>query len=328
VALLALTLVAGLTAGCGAPERPLSLGFKEVPSDVVLGAQTPASTTVTAPAASTALTPLPPIIVALPPPPFEIGRRPSPPPPPVATCATADPLRAPSLEAPANIEAPPADGQYLFRNKGTFEVSGPDARRGSFPATSVRTVKLLSKDESGRVFDFTVAETLGDITTTTTYRVVRSARLEAAAEGTAEAGLYIRRVESRRPDGQSAVFTPAPELKLASLPLVRGERVEARGFDPTTATTMSFVSTVAGKARVDACGEPLDSFTLELTEGAVLSPGQNLEFAATYAVGTQFGGVILRETVAFSGTDGDAGVSRSNTSTITQTPRRGVAPNS
>ena len=318
---VALALAVALsTAGCGAPERPLSLGFKEIPSDVVLGAQTP-STTEAPEAAGPATSPLPPIVVALPPPRFEPGRRPVSEPPEVNTCPAADPLQAPAVEAPTGIEAPPADGQYLFRNQGTFEVSGPDARRGTFPATSLRTVKRLSIDEDRRVFDFSVAETLGDITTTTTYRVIRRAELDAVPQDAGDAGIYIRQVESRQVGGETAVFTPTPELKLATLPLIRGERVEARGVDPVTATTMSFVSTVAGKARVDACGEPLDSFTLELTEGTVLSPEQNLEFAATYALGTQFGGLILRETVAFTGTDGDAGVSRSNTATISQPPR-------
>lgn len=298
------------------------MGFKEVPSDVVLGAPTTTPAPDTGPADdSSGLVVLPPSIVTLPPPPFEISERPPPPAPSRPACPSADPLRAPSVEAPSTIDAPPVNGQYLFRNQGTFDVSGPEARRGAFPATSLRTVVVVSRSEDGRVFDFSVSEVLGDITTKTTYRVVNTPALGAAAEGTADAGLYIRQIESTRPSGERAVFTPTPDLPLAALPLVRGAKVEARGVDPTTATTMSFTSTVAGKARVDACGEPLDSFTLELTEGTLLSPRQDLEFAATYAVGTQFGGLILRETVAFTGTDGDAGVSRTNTATISQEPR-------
>ncbi|HUR50412.1 MAG TPA: hypothetical protein VMY88_12910 [Acidimicrobiales bacterium] len=323
--LLPALLSATLTAGCGAPERPLDLGFKEVPSDVVLGAQTEATADPRPDSAAPHVT-LPPSIVALPPPTFEVGRRPGVTPPPLAACPAGDPLEAPEIEAPTSIDAPPAPGQYLFRNQGTFEVSGPDARRGTFPPTSLRTVQLVSRDDDGRVFEFSVTELLGDITTTTTYRVIRAAEVGGTPSVTADPGLYIRQVDSRGASGESAVFTPTPPLKLAALPLVRGARVEARGVDPTTATTMSFVSTISGKSRVDACGEPLDTFTLELTEGAVLSPEQDLDFAATYALGTQFGGLILREVVAFTGTDGDAGVSRSNSATISQTPRRDLAP--
>ena len=318
-------LLLALTPACGGPERPLSMGFKEIPSDVVLGDQTsstlpPDEAETGAPAFA-----LPPSIVALPPPPFDDVRRPVPAPPVRPPCPTADPLQAPSVEAPSTIDAPPVDGAYFFRNKGNYDVSGANPRRGSFPATSFRTVKTTFQSEDGRVFEFTVAETLLDTTTTTTYRVVKAAEIGAAAEGTADAGLYILQIETRNLAGDTATFNPTPELRLAALPLVRGARVEARGVDPITATTMTFASTVSGKSRVDACGEPLDSFTLDLTEGRLIGPEQDLQFVATYAVGTQFGGLVLRDTVAFTGTDGDAGVSRTNTSTISQAPgRRGA----
>ena len=321
--LVGAVLLAAVTAGCGGPERPLNLGFKEIPSDVVLGDQT--SSTLPTPEAGRDEAPafaLPPSIVALPPPPFEDVRRPVAGPPARPPCRTADPLQAPSLEAPPTIDAPPVDAAYFFRNQGSYDVSGANPRRGAFPPTSFRTVKTTSRSEDGRVFEFTVAETLLDTTTTTTYRVVRTADIGATAEGTADAGLYIRQIETRNAAGETATFTPTPELRLAALPLVRGARVEARGVDPTTATTMTFTSTVAGKSRVDACGEPLDSFTLELSEGRLIGPQQDLQFVATYAVGTQFGGLVLRDTVAFTGTDGDAGVSRTNTSTISQIPGR------
>lgn len=319
----AVVLAAVLTAGCGGPEKPVDLGFKEVPSDVVLGTQSSQPPPPRPPAAggNPRLVPLPPSIVALPPPPFDPVRRPTPAPPEAPKCATADPLRAPAVEAPSSVAAPPKDAQYLYRNKGTFEVSGAQARRGAFPDSSLRTVKVQSVSDDGRTFDFSVAETLGDITTSTTYRVVKPVPGAVPAPGAAtDAGLFILRIESSRANGEKAVFSPAPELRLAAFPLIRGAQVQSRGVDPTSATTMSFTSTVTGKARVDACGEPLDSFTLELTEGSVLSPDQDLDFAATYALGTQYGGLILRDTVAFTGTDGDAGVSRSNTATITRAP--------
>lgn len=318
-----LLVVALLTAGCGAPPRPLSMGFKEIPSDVVLGDQT--SSTLPGAGddpAQPGLIALPPSIVSLPPPPFEDVRRPVSSPPARPPCPTADPLGAPELEAPSSIETPPADGTYFFRNLGTYDVSGANPRRGTFPATSFRTVKTTFESDDRRVFDFTVAETLLDTTTTTTFRVVRAAEIGAAAEGSAEAGLYIRRIETKNFGGDIATFSPTPELRLAALPLVRGARVEARGLDPTTATTMTFTSTVIGKARVDACGELLDSFTLEVTDGRLLAPNQDIEFAAAYAIGTQFGGLVLRDTVAFRGTDRGAGVNRTNTSTISQVPAR------
>jgi len=334
----AVLLAAILTAGCSGPDRPLDVGFKEVPSDVVLGAQSTPAPPV--PGVQAPLPPPPPpfalpppvSVVALPPPPFAVPEpsRPAPSPVPQPSrpaCPAADPLQAPALEAPASIAGPPVDAAYLFRNDGTFEVSGADARKGRFPQTSLRVVKTVFRRADNALFDVQVAETLGDVTTTTTYRTTRATAVETAADGTVDPGLYILSVVSTR-EGETAVFNPKPALRLAALPLVRGARSEARGIDPETATTMSFTSVVAGKARVDACGAPLDSFTLELTEGRLLSSTSDLTFASTLAVGTQYGGIVLRETVDFKGIDAGAGISRTNTTTISQVPQAaaGSAP--
>lgn len=71
---LALGLAAVLLAtACGGPQRPLDLGFKEVPSDVVLGAQTSPSPSVGPPSGPVAIPPPPPpSVVTLPPPPFVV----------------------------------------------------------------------------------------------------------------------------------------------------------------------------------------------------------------------------------------------------------------
>ena len=316
-----------LTTACAGPDRPLSVDFKEVPSNVVLGAQTSPSPTPTAPPAPTVVVLPPPSVVTLPPPPFELPGtgRPTAPPAPLPTaapCPTANPLEAPALEAPSRITARPAQAQYLFRNAGTFEVSGADARRGSFPPLSLGTVSGALEAENGSGFLFTVQEVLGDVTTTTTYLVAVTQPLPADPAP----GLYVYDVTSRGSDGQESVFTPVPSMQLAAFPLVPGAVVEARGADATTQTVMTWTSTVTGKARVDACGTPLDSWVLDLTDGQLLSPTQELTFDATYAVGTQYGGVVLRDAVAFAGTDGDAGVSRSNTATIRSEPRPGLQP--
>jgi hypothetical protein len=228
------------------------------------------------------------------------------------------------VEAPPRITSPPTAAQYLFRTDGTFKTSGADAREGRFPSASLRTVSGGIPNASDNGFFFNVQETLGSVTTKTDYEVITSQPL-----GTAFApGIYLYRVTSRGSDGQEDVFQPSPSLPLAAFPLTRGARIEARGVDPTTASAMSFVSTVAGKARVDACGEPLDSWTLELTQGRFLRPEKDtdLEFSATYSLGTQFGGVILRDTVAYAGTEQGSGLSRTVTSTIAQVPRPAAGP--
>jgi hypothetical protein len=307
-----------LTAACGGPQHPVSIGFKEVPSDVILGAQSsPTPSGAGLGPAVVSVVPPPPAVVALPPPTFDAGPG-TPVPLPTASpavCATADPLQAPSREAPPTVSAPPAKSSYLFANVGSYEVSGADARKGRFPTTSLRTVSNITRS-SDTVFSFDVADLLGDVTTTTTYDVVGSSLLPAGLPP----GLYIRQVKSVRGTSTST-FAPSPELELAAFPLVRGAAVTSSGVDPRSATSMTFTATVTGKARVDACGTPLDTWVLDLTAGKVLGPTQNLDFTATYDVGTQYGGLILRDRTLFTGTDNGEGVSRNDTANITTTPK-------
>ena len=312
-------VAAALLAGCAAPQRPLHLGFHEVPSNVILGAQPTPAGLPSAPVVLGAPLPPPPLsVVALPPPVFAPATRTD----PVLTvrvpvtpaCAPADPLRAPSLEAPAQISAPPAPATYLFRNVGSYTVSGADARKGRFPAVSLRTVARAAGVPSDFTFD--VADSLGDVTTTTTYEVVTSALVPTAVP----AGIYLKAVKSAR-GAQTSTFAPSPSLLLAAFPLVRGASVTSSGVDPVTATAMRFTATVTGKARVDACGTPLDSWTVSLTQGTLVSPTENLTFTATYALGTQYGGLVLADATAFQGTEGSDGVSRDDAATITTAPR-------
>lgn len=314
----ALGLLALLPA-CGGPQAPVEIGFKEVPSDVILGGR---ATPTPGPVASAAPAPVgyvppPPSVVALPPPTFEVRPEPPPPSPPPtpAACATADPLQPPAREAPTSVSAPPAKASYLFRNVGTYSVSGADTRKGAFPAISLRTVGNIVRFSSTS-FSFDVSELLGDVTTTTTYDVVGSSLLPAALP----TGIYLKQVKSVR-GASTSTFAPTPELQLAAFPLMRGASVSSSGVDPRSATSMQFTSTVTGKARVDACGKVLDSWVLDLSAGKLVSPTQNLDFTATYAMGTQFGGLLLRDRTFFAGTDGGAGISRTNTATITTTPK-------
>ncbi|MDT7572253.1 MAG: hypothetical protein QOE05_2427 [Actinomycetota bacterium] len=315
---LALAALLLLATACAGPARPVEIGFKEVPSDVILGAHaTPsASPGATALAPSQGpLAPPPPAVVALPPPPFDDTPVAQPPVAPEVACPTADPLQAPAREAPSSVARPPATASYVFRDVGTYATSGADARRGSFPSTSVRRVGNVARPSTSS-FTFDVAESLGTVTTTTTYDVVTASLVPAALSP----GLYLKQVKSVSGTSTST-FTPSPELELAAFPLVRGQAVSSSGVDPQTATSMQFTSTVTGKTRVDACGATLDSWVLDLSGGRLLSPTLNLDFTASYAVGTQYGGVFLRERSAFRGTDANGGVDRSLTATITTEPK-------
>ena len=314
-----LLAAAVLTAGCAAPQQPVSIGFKDVPSDIILGAPATPSAVPGTSALPLGLglfaVPPPASVVALPPPPFQIAVRPELPRPvvlpPLPSCPPNDPLAAPAREAPAQIAAPPVPASYTYTHDGSYAISGADPRSGRFPASSLRTVGRATVSATG--FSFGVTDLLGDVSTTTSYQVV-------TATGTPNApGLYLTQVSSQQGNG-SATFAPAPALLLAAFPLVRGATVTSSGVDPLTATSMQFTSTVTGKTRVEACGVPLDSWLLDLSAGKILSPTQNLDFTASYALGTQFGGLLLRDRTVYRGTNGSEGVTRQDLATISVQP--------
>lgn len=73
--------------------------------------------------------------------------------------------------------------------------------------------------------------------------------------------------------------------------------------------------TVTDKGRVNACGTPLDSWTVKVN-GRLLGPAKDLTVTATYQVGTQFGGFVLADEVVISGTDRGARVELRTAATV------------
>jgi hypothetical protein len=133
------------------------------------------------------------------------------------------------------------------------------------------------------------------------------------------AGLYITKVQG---SGDTVPFTPpAPGILLAKYPLAVGSSIDSTATDGTT--TMTFHSTIGQKATVYACGTPLDSWTIELTNGRVATANgpQVVEFSATYQVGTQYGGLILSDVTAVSGNQGATHVERQLSTSITEEPK-------
>lgn len=317
--------VALLLAGCGRPGGEASIGVREFASDVVIGGASAVPAQIPVPPMALPLgparpglarppLPLPGPVVTLPPTqPDEPASGPPPttPPAPAVPCPEGDPLATPRLNAPNDVVAPPAPAEYRYRVQGTIETGGASPRKEALPATSTRRVgdRVVAGDGS---FTFSVAATLGPDTTTTTYRVVP----RAAASATSPAGLSIVSVATA-----SGVFRPVPALVLVAFPVVPGASIRSAGTDPLTGSAMSFTSTVApAKAVVRACGIPLDTYELQLTDGRAVSPGASGDFTATYRLATQYGGLIVEDDVKASGLEGAASVARQVRATIDTEP--------
>ncbi len=324
-ALVGALLLALSAAACSGPREPLDVGVREVASNIVLGAQ---GGRVDRPVAA----PIPPAPVAvnLPTParvpaPPRFAPTPTPAPPIEDPCPTADPLFVPAHAAPDDLGEPPVEESFAYRNDGTFSVSGPNANEGVFDQPSTRAIEEVLVDPDGDVTYDVVAELAG--TTTRSSYLVRNARPVEDPLGVGDQagldpqrGFYLTAVESTLPDGSTTTFAPAAPLRLLRFPAFVGDTFDAVGTDPLSGTTMQYTATVAARARVDACGELIDAIRVELTEGRIDGPNANVEFAATYDIATQYGGLIVRDQVAVSGREGLDNVTRSNIATISRVP--------
>lgn len=325
-------VMALIEAACAGPGVPLEVGMKEYPTDVILGAQVqpPALPPVSNPSITT---------FAFVPPPVVIGR-PLVVTPVPAACPSAHPFTAPKHEARNRAINPPVPGTYVFRNKGTYEYSKLTPPKGSLPTQSTRTIKDVKKDTDDPTrYSFTVVEDLGGAVTTTTFHVIPTATIEG------DQGIYITQMTTKLQDGSSDVFAPRPEIKIMGFPAEPGASWTSSGTSTTGSGDSEALKGRVGldipgqptqlqaKARVDACGEPLDALYVLIggppavptdppdPAGAVIvGPNRNLRLKAIYAFATQYGGFSIYEKIELSGTIGGVPIKITSEATISEVP--------
>lgn len=340
----ALVIAAVLLAGaCSGPEAPLAVRVKELPSDVVLK---------TAERHEPKAAAVPPLALPLTVPGLtalsdgfdDIAAPPAPRPPskPHVECPDADPRQAPARVAVNSPRLPPAPGTYSFRNQGSFEVTGANAKKGVFPSYGTREVRGVIDLSTGdqKTYGFEVVSVLGSLATTVGYTLVTEHESPTATR----AGLYLTRMRSQAADGSVFQFNPRPSgLLLLPFPAVPGETWSAAGVDPVNQTALSYTGTVGQKTRVDACGTMLDAISVQLdgTVGAEDSPAPGVsepgpgvgaspsgrdEFRAVYEFGTQYGALSLKDKVTLRRTSPSGALSQVNAAVIDSEPAPPVAP--
>lgn len=320
-----LALAALVTASaCGGPDVPFDVAMKEVASDVVMGETAEKAPPVPLPptALDVALTPRRGVMA----PPRPPNRGPSsetssptttrPPPP---ACPAADRHAAPSRAADFYVEDRPAAATYQYRNNGTITVAGVDASQDQYEIESTRTVDGVEDTADGFVFD--VLATLGGTTTMTSYRVVREQPLPA------QPGLYITAVTTTEEDGSVHRFTPSAPVTLLEFPAENGRTWTGVAPDAANGVTMRYQASIGPKQRVDACGALVDAVVVSLTGEIVQAATGDAaaRFSATYAIATQYGGLVVMDDVDITRTHPSGSVNRRNKAVITREPEPGAA---
>ena len=316
--------LAAVTSACAGPRAPLQIGSKDVAVDIVLGQRPaplapPSGSSPTAGFPGFIQPPVPRLQPGVPPPPV----------PPSPVCPEANPL-APT-QIPADFSAPaPALATYQYRNKGQFTVGGGVAQ--SYPETMTRRVSAVRALEPPGNFEADVVASLAGSETTTTYRVLNEGN-------TPDRGLYIAQIVTRT-GSTTEPFTPDRPILLLPFPApeygsgledeinqLQRQQFRSAGTDPLTQTTMVLQAQFIGKVRINACGEWVDSFEIDVTEGRIFGPTKQLSFTGTkYFIAPQYGALIVQDDVKLTGTENDENgrmqaVDSANLSTINVLPK-------
>jgi hypothetical protein len=193
------------------------------------------------------------------------------------------------------------------------------------------TVKALPRTTSsaGQVIDsWSVGRT--DLSTKSSsvelYRLVHP----SSAAGATDAGIYlvglawndpVRGVLSFQASGKGLWVLPDP---VAVAQQVQGVAAQYAGIDTDAGslTTLSLTRNVMGKKRVDACGNLVDTYTVEMT-GLLTTRDTQRRITWTQQLATGYGGVGVQDTLTLSSAPGDFTWSQTRTATSVPKP---VAP--
>lgn len=344
--LLSLVVAASVAlfgSACKGPPDPLEVSVREFPTDVILGSQgvalaAPSNQEVSSP-------PVAPLIISSAPTPASRPRQQTQTASPKGPCPAAHPFDAPKDEAPARATFSPLAANYPYRNTGTFEYKqGTTANAGVFPAQAYRSIRDVSRPgtNANTGYTFKVAETLAEVTTTTTYAVVP----ESSIPG--EAGVFISRIETIRAGVPNEDFQPQPRIKILEFPLIANLNWKSSGADPRSQLSMTIQGRVGieipdgqdageepdilARARVDACGEVIDAWLIEIggpssgaapdpAGGTFVGPNKDLRLKGVHAIATQFGAFSVYDKYQVTGTDRGQTVKLVNEATISQLPK-------
>lgn len=321
-------LVLGLSmTACAGPKAPLQVGVRELPSDVVLGDRSrhPADP-VSVPVPPVAL-PLAPaqvpavaLVPAYEPPAEDVGPPPTPLPSP--SCSIGSPEPAKNFPVPDTVTRPAGAARYAFETQGSYEVSGANAAKGTFPSVMVRSIRdVVQLPGAAARYRFTVDGELGRLLTSTTYTLVPESSSTTPLDAP---GLYITKVVSRNVDGTTQEFTPtrAPGMLLLPFPATPGSTFRQSDADPNTGTVLSYTATIGEPQKMTVCGRAVGLLPVHLdgTTGGELSPDGGGGFVIDYAISPEYGGISLHDVVSVQRQSADSSFTQKFTTSVTTTP--------
>lgn len=225
------------------------------------------------------------------------------------TCPPAPVGAAAPREAPLNAEGMPPEGSYRWKTEGSIQPTGSPFKVpvSGFERREIRKVERIS-DTAFR-FEMLQPDLATSDVVGTTYRVrtaAASARPPGVPDqrtGEPDRGMSIERIEyydakTGQPKGQ--VFRPNPAVLQLPLPVFPGERFQATGVDASSRRSLTVDGFVPKRELVDACGQLIDGWKIEMTRSFTGSATQKYRLI----VATQKGALPLSEFIEYQDANG------------------------
>jgi len=327
-------LLIALVTGCSGPSPQLSFGGKAVPVNVAFGGPADGDPRVVdgpvvdfpAPAGLGVVPTSPLPANALPGVSVPLATVPgakSPPttrPPVLEPCPTRDPFSFPISEADNQVRTDVRTGTYPYRVSGTAtgaEGSGP------FNAVVAHTFAKLGQSTDG-TRTFTDSFSQFGVDTVATYKARPSDGLNAGNVGTeASTGeVELSSIVSRQTAGPASSFAPSGSgLRYIQLRATDGVTWRDASNDPTTRSTVTINGKILSRSVVDACGQPVSAWQVAATQ-TIVTPSENITSTVNRWIATQYGGIVVKEEVAYSGTKNGTAIQGRYVSTIARDPGR------
>ncbi|HUF33190.1 MAG TPA: hypothetical protein VMN58_08300 [Acidimicrobiales bacterium] len=233
----------------------------------------------------------------------------------------------PEEQAGINVVSAPTEGISRWKREGTRTVVNPiDGSTSEIPVDgferrTVSEVEVIEADaESGEpiILEYVTAQpdvTANRAVTVQTFRVrtnnppqrVQQTELAGDSQRSAvrpDSGLQLVKIETfdARTGNLRGTFEPSPAISYLPLRVNPGESYTVAGFDARTGASLTHEATVVGRERVDACGDVIDGWRVRATQTYTGSISARRTY--DYIVATQFGGVIISETIETTTEDG------------------------
>ncbi len=282
----AILLLCLLAAACGGGTSESTVNVKTVATDLTYGIPEPVS-----PAAPANVNPVPanPLPVERIPTPEQPVETPS---PPASPCPAA-PLTAFPPAATTDITSKPKAGDYKWKVDGKQEV--PTVGEVALPQFTTRTVSDVKDTAQG--FSFAVTEREIVFGSAFAVKSTFEVRRRPVPLSTDQTGLYLTRIERTHAtdSGSNSVFTPSPPVLLLPTPVILGTSIESTGVDGTSLEVLRNHGLVTGRKRVNACGEPVDTFFVYAIQEFVGGDGAFTRREFRYGIATARGGLPVIE---------------------------------